>query len=103
MLPIIYSGENYNLSENAVCLYKLMDFNQAFHAYNQIEGANCQTAFGKRMTQKEATVQAVTKIGLNQLREIDKSVFVELPQYYDMFLQRRNLLKSVETGNCHAL
>lgn len=77
-----------------VCLHKLMDFNQAFHAYDQLDGANCQTAFRKHMTQKEAAVQAVTKIGLNQIREIDETVFEELPQYYKMFLQRLNLLKT---------
>lgn len=83
-----------NADNRPVCLHKLMDFNQAFHAYDQLDGANCQTAFRKHMTQKEAAVQAVTKIGLNQIREINETVFVELPQYYDMFFKRLNLLKT---------
>ncbi|MDE7204045.1 MAG: hypothetical protein K2O91_19635 [Lachnospiraceae bacterium] len=88
-----------NTDNRPVCLHKLMDFNQAFHAYDQLDGANCQTVFGKHMTQKEAAVQAVTKIGLNQVREIDKTIFAELPQLYDMFLQRFNLLKNIKPEN----
>lgn len=86
-----------NADNRLVCLHKLMDFNQAFHAYDLIDGANCQTVFGRHMTQREAAVQAVTKAGLNQLREIDRAVFAEMPQYYDMFLRRLELLESVET------
>ncbi len=47
------------------------------------------------MMQKEAAIQAVTKIGLNQFREIDKAVFAELPQYYEMFLERLDLLRNI--------
>ena len=47
-------------------LHKLMDFNRAFYSYDTLDGANCQTVFGEKMTQKEAAVQAVKKIGLNQ-------------------------------------
>lgn len=85
-----------NADNRPVCLHKLMDFNQAFHAYDQIDGANCQTAFGKQMTQKEAAVQAVKNIGLNQIREIDSSVFENLPHYYNMFLQRLEILRNIE-------
>lgn len=46
-------------------LHKLMDFNRAFYSYDTLDGANCQTVFGEKMTQKEAVVQAVKKIGLN--------------------------------------
>lgn len=84
-----------NADNRPVCLHKLMDFNHAFYAYEHVDGANCQTVFGKHMTQKEAAIQAVTKIGLNQLREIDKAVFAELPQYYEMFLKRLELLRNI--------
>lgn len=36
-----------------------------------------------------------SKIGLNQLREIDKAVLAELPQYYEMFLKRLELLRNI--------
>ena len=62
-----------------------MDFNQAFHSYDNLDGANCQTMFGERVNQKEAAIKAVQKIGLNQLEEVSKAYFDELPQFYNMF------------------
>ena len=85
-----------NSINQPLCLHKLMDFNQAFHSYDQLEGANCQTIFGTHMTQQEAAVQAVKEIGLNQITEIDEDLFTALPQYYDMFKQRLSLLKSID-------
>ncbi|MDE6887831.1 MAG: hypothetical protein K2P45_04195 [Eubacterium sp.] len=75
-----------------LALHPLMDFNQSFHAYDTIEGANCQTAFGQQMTQKEAAACAVREIGLNQVKEVGKELFTWLPQYYEMFCTRLELL-----------
>lgn len=83
-----------NTTNKPVCLHKLMDFNQSFHAYDSLDGANCQTVFREHLTQKEAAVQAVAEIGLNQMKEVEESCFVELPQYYDMFTRRLQLLKN---------
>lgn len=83
-----------NTNNKPVSLHKLMDFNQAFMSYDTLEGSNCQTLFGRRATQKEAALEAVKKIGLNQLKEVSKEFFSELPQYYSMFSQRLELLKS---------
>lgn len=88
-----------NSNNKPVRLYDLMDFNQAFHSYDDIEGANCQTMFGEHMNQKEAAIQSVERIGLNQKKEISKTCFEELPQFYDMFCKRLELLKSVSKGN----
>ena len=88
-----------NSNNKPVRLYDLMDFNQAFHSYDDIEGANCQTMFGEHMNQKEAAIQSVERIGLNQKKEISKTCFDELPQFYDMFCKRLDLLKSVSKGN----
>ena len=52
-------------------LHKLMDFNRAFYSYDTLDGANCQTVFWEKMTQKEAAVQAVKKIGLNYLLSVN--------------------------------
>ena len=60
-----------------------------------LDGANCRTAFGARLTQKEAAVQAVKEIGLNQIQEVKKEFFTELPQYYSMFNRRLTLLRHV--------
>ena len=74
-------------------LHDLMDFNQSFNAYDTIEGANCLTTFGVKMTQKEAALQAVKAIGVNQICEVDSKVFERLPQCEAMFRERLALLK----------
>lgn len=38
-------------------------------------------------------VWAVRKVGLNQLEEVSEKVFVDLPQYYDMFVRRLDILR----------
>lgn len=84
-----------NSNNKPVRLYNLMDFNQAFHVYDKIEGANCQTCFGKHSNQMEAAIEAVQEIGLNQIAEVKENVFSELPQFYDMFLSRLTALKGI--------
>lgn len=89
-----------NATNQPVCLHKLMDFNQAFHAYESMEGANCQTAFGRHLTQKEAAIEAVHEVGLNQMKEVPTEVFEELPEYEEMFRKRLELLKKEQDGIC---
>lgn len=89
-----------NSNNKPAKLHPLMDFNQAFHAYDTLEGANCQTGFGKKMNQMEAAIQGAKRVGLNQICQVDESIFSKLPQYYDMFLRRMDLLKKAE-GNSH--
>ncbi len=84
-----------NAKNKPVCIHKLMDFNQAFHAYDSLDGANCQTVFPEKLTQKEAAIQAVKQIGLNQNQEIGKDLFKNFPQYYPMFQDRLNILKQI--------
>ena len=84
-----------NINNKPVRLYNLMDFNQAFNAYDKIEGANCQTCFGKHLTQMEAAIEAVREIGLNQINEVKENVFSELPQFYEMFKKRLETLKKI--------
>ena len=85
-----------NRTNRPVSLHKLMDFNQAFQAYDQLDGANCQTLFGHHATQREAAVEAVKRIGLNQKMKVSPECFEKLPQYYEMFCKRLELLAAVE-------
>ena len=90
-----------NQDNQPLCLHKLMDFNQSFYAYVTTDGGRCQTlfwdaAFEETMTQKEAAIAAVRKIGLHQTAEVQKEIFAELPQYYEMFTRRLELLKEVD-------
>ena len=71
-----------------------MDYNKAFLAYETIEGALCQTT-DKRISQKQAAVEAIRKIGLNQIREIDPMWFDD-ENIKEMFFMRLNLLKNIQ-------
>lgn len=82
-----------NATNKPVRLYPLMDFNQAFHVYQTLEGANCQTLWGRHCSQMEAAQEAVRKNGLHQLRDIEDACFAELPQYQEMFRRRLQVLQ----------
>lgn len=82
-----------NANNKPVSLHPLMDFNKTFNAYDKVDGSNCQTCFGKRMTQKDAALEAVGKIGLNQIREVNRDWFQYFPEYIDMFYERLEILK----------
>lgn len=82
-----------NRTNQYISLYPLMDFNQSFLAYDTLEGANCQTVLPRKMTQREAAVEAVTHIGLRQIREMDMGRFEDMPEKAEMFEQRLKELK----------
>lgn len=67
----------------------------AFHAYDTIDGANCQTVWPEKMTQREAALLAVRKIGLNQEHEAEKAWFQGREQEYAMFTERLRMLKAL--------
>lgn len=75
-------------------LYPLMDFNRAFTAYDNMEGALCLPE-GAKMSQKDAAIRAVKCVGLNQTKEIKQEWF-EDAQVWEMFTQRLELLKAVD-------
>lgn len=52
--------------------------------------------FGEHINQKEAAIKSVRIIGLNQIKEVDKKFFNELPQFYEMFCKRLELLRLVK-------
>lgn len=76
-------------------LYDLMDFNQAFCSYDTIDGSN--SLIERSKTQKQTAIEAVKAIGLNQIKTIDKTMFVGKEQLFDMFEQRLNILKEAES------
>ena len=55
-------------------LYPLMDFNKSFLAYDTIDGARCQTS-SRKLSQREAAIEAVRAVGLNQIAEIKPEWF----------------------------
>lgn len=82
-----------NKTNNYISLYPLMDFNQCFLAYDSLDGANCQTVLPAKMTQREAAIEAVKKIGLPQIREMDMHKFQNFTKEAAMFQLRLKELK----------
>lgn len=72
-------------------LYPMMDFNKAFSAYDTLDGALCQTT-DRKITQREAALEAVCKIGLNQSSEIKDDCFFD-EETRKMFFRRLEVLQ----------
>ena len=70
-----------------------MDFNQCFLAYDTLDGANCQVFFPKRLTQREAAIEAVKQIGLLQTKEMDMTAFKNMEAEAEMFQCRLEELR----------
>ena len=59
-----------NQTNKPIRLHDLMDFNRAFQQYDTLEGANCLTVGKRHLSQREAAIEAVKKIGMNQKCDI---------------------------------
>lgn len=77
-----------NETNRPVSLYPLMDFNMSFQTYDKLDGANCQTVDRRKLTQREAAIEAVQAIGLRLIRDVDLSWFGENDQEREMFQLR---------------
>lgn len=82
-----------NKNNNYISLYPVMDFNKCFLAYEDLDGANCQTVEDRGVSQREAAIEAVQHIGLRQIREMDMSKFGAMKKEAEMFERRLAELK----------
>ena len=82
-----------NNTNKYISLYPIMDLNQCFLSYDNMDGANCQTVLPRKLTQREAAIEAVKKIGLPQIKEMDMSKFKGFEKEAQMFMLRLNELK----------
>lgn len=89
-----------NQTNEYLSLYPIMDLNKSFESYDTMDGANCQTVLPKRQTQREAAIDAVREIGMNQICEIREEMFRDVPQWKDMFFARLEELKKYDRGDC---
>ncbi|MBQ6734213.1 MAG: hypothetical protein IJR00_04800 [Lachnospiraceae bacterium] len=80
-------------------LHDLMDFNRSFRSYDNMEGANCETCFPRRMTQKEAALEAVKNNGLHQIADIDPAWFRGRGEEEKMFMKRLQLLREADPSH----
>lgn len=78
-----------NETNKPVRLHDLMDFNRAFQQYDTMDGANCLTVGKRHLSQREAAMEAVGKIGLNQKYDINKD---KLGKYRKWFSKRYHQL-----------
>ncbi len=77
-------------------LYPLMDFNKSFLAYDTIDGARCQTS-SRKLSQREAAIEAVRAVGLNQIAEVEREWFEDTMQW-QIFCNRLSLVKDASNG-----
>ncbi len=76
-------------------LYPLMDFNKSFLSYDTLDGARCQ-ASSRKLTQREAAIEAVRAVGLNQIAEVKAEWFKDATTR-DMFFRRLEAVRSTQT------
>ena len=84
-------------------LHPLMDFNRTFHSYDTMDGAKCLTT-EKTMSQKDAAIMGVQRIGLNQTADLPEDLpelFRDLNDLAGMrldiqFIKRLELLRTTE-------
>ena len=81
-----------NETNKPIRLHGLMDFNRSFQQYDTLDGANCLTVGKRHLSQREAAMKAVDKIGRNQLCDIDKELFLEYRERLKIFGKRKNVL-----------
>jgi len=81
-----------NSSNKLTKLHALMDFNKAFTSYQTLDGTVCKTVGSRQMSQKDAAIEAVGKIGLNQIRDVNPEWFGD-EKTKEMFFRRLSVLK----------
>ena len=72
-------------------LFPLMDFNKSFLAYDTLDGARCQTT-ARPLSQREAALESVRAVGLNQIAEINMEWF-DGTAWGEMFRKRLALVR----------
>ena len=84
-----------NQTNKPIRLHDLMDFNRAFQQYDTLEWANCLTVGKRHLSQREAAMEAVKNIELNQKVDIYEVEFYGWKQWHRMFQARLHLLLSM--------
>mgnify|MGYP000852677034 CR=1 FL=1 len=81
-----------NETNQPIRLHDLMDFNRAFQQYDTLDGANCLTVGKRHLSQREAAIEAVRAIGLNQNRNIEEKTLHKYEMIKKMFLRRMKIV-----------
>ena len=59
-----------------------------FQTYDKLDGANCLTVDSRKLSQREAAIEAAKAISLRQICDVDLSVFEGMDQKREMFQLR---------------
>ena len=81
-----------NETNRPIRLHDLMDFNRAFQQYDTLDGANCLTVGKRHLSQREAAIEVVQAIGLNQNRNIEEKTLHKYEMIKKMFLRRMKIV-----------
>ena len=81
-----------NRTNRPVSLHPLMDFNQAFHRYDSLDGANCLTLPDRKVSQREAAKEAAMEAGTGQISKIPEELFENRKDLYQMLCRRLETL-----------
>lgn len=82
-----------NASNALQGLHPLMDFNKSFLSYDTLDGGKCQTT-QRKISQREAAIEAVHAVGLNQIREVRPEWFHD-SACKDQFFRRLEMLRNI--------
>ena len=85
------------LMNKTVRLHDLMDFNRAFQQYDILDGASCLTVGKRHLSQREAAMEALRKIGLNQFVDVAVDIFPKYKNWLIKFQVRLHALKANES------
>lgn len=58
---------------------------KSFQQYDTLDGANCLTVGNRHLSQREAAVEAIQKIGVCQIYDINKSIWDGQKKYKKEF------------------
>lgn len=77
-------------------LHPLMDFNKSFLSYGTLDGSRCQASV-RTLSQREAALEAVHAVGLNQIAEVKPEWFEDHAQW-QMFCKRLEVVIRAMSG-----
>ena len=82
-----------NETNKPVRLHDLMDFNRAFQQYDTLDGANCLTVGKRHLSQREAAMEAVRRIGLNQIDDVNDAMLERHSGWRNIFRMHLHYLQ----------
>ena len=87
-------------SEERDAQHDLQAFNWTVQQHDTLDGTNCLTVGKRHLSQREAAMEAVQAIGLNQVCDVEGSVFVGYEQYGEMLSSRLEEMTSEFVRDC---